>query len=178
MMIITSSKSVPKIMAEPEKPTFKLPSIIPEKPDSARDNDDNLDFRSGGTTKKFRSYKNQDHLKNFASDSEGVSLMDKLKCPLGKRKSLLQNSLNRPAKSVRKESVKSEVEEIYRWVSRLVCLDFQVHVNAGQGGECVKGIVDKGNNSLLVRQILKARGYWNIKGMVEEEDASSNLVWT
>lgn len=42
----------------------------------------------------------------------------------------------------------------------------------------MKGIIDKGNNSLLVRQILKSRGYWNIRGAVEEEDSASALIWT
>lgn len=91
---------------------------------------------------------------------------------------MLQNSVYRPSRSVRKEQSKSEMEEIYRTLNKLICLDYDALLNSNSASESVKGIIEKGNNSLLVRQILKSRGYWNIKGIVEEDDNSTSLIWS
>lgn len=44
-----------------------------------------------------------------------------------------------------------------------------------QSLESFKAFVDKGNNSVLVKQTLKNRPWWNI---IPEEDESATLSWT
>lgn len=70
------------------------------------------------------------------------------------------------------------MEETYRCINKLIALDYGLSMNETSVTESVKGIIDKGNNSLLVRQILKSRGYWNIRGVMEEEENTSTLIWT
>lgn len=61
MLIITSSKSVPKMTSETnDRPPLKLPSIIPEKNEQNEQNQEyeTPNLNSIGTTKKLRASKN------------------------------------------------------------------------------------------------------------------------
>ena len=110
MMIITSSRSVPKMPSENnDKPPVKLPSIIPERNEPDYESD-GIDVLSRCTTKKLRASRNENLMKAFASENEESSILAKIRDPQGKRKSLLQNSVYRPSRSVRKEPSKSEME--------------------------------------------------------------------
>lgn len=62
-------------------------------------------------------------------------------------------------------------------MNKLICLDFSLYLdNKNNTVELFKGKVDKGNNSFLIKHLLKSRGYWNIKGVIEETD--NTLIWT
>jgi hypothetical protein len=79
---------------------------------------------------------------------------------------------SQPPEPVLRTPVKPE--EIMRVFNRMLAAGYGlVSVPAV---EYFRAFVDKGNNSVLVKQILKTRPWWNI--VTEEDSPQTNLNWT
>lgn len=53
----------------------------------------------------------------------------------------MQNVVTRASKSVRKESFRSEMEEVYRSINKLIALDYQLSLSDNAVSESVKGVI-------------------------------------
>ena len=68
-------------------------------------------------------------MKGFNSEQEESTVLEKIKNPNVRRKSNLQSSLCQPSKSIKKEYMKSEIEDIYRVFNKLICADYNLCIN-------------------------------------------------